>query len=302
MVGGLRWSPVWRSILFVPAISQRFVESALRQPADALQIDLEDSIGPEDKERARAAALVVARRFADAGRDVIVRVNRPWRTLMRDLETVVDSAVGAVTLPKVPNAGHVRAVSEVLMEIERERGLTVGHTRILVMIESADGLNRIDEIATADPRVVALIVGAEDLAVDMQMAVDDDTLYLPNLMAVMASRRAGIIPLGFVGSVADYEDLHAFRARIRRARRLGFEGGFCVHPRQIPIMNEEFAPQPEEVARARALCVAFDQAQAQGRSAFSFEGRMVDLPVVEQARMLVSRAEKILASSVVSQK
>jgi citrate lyase subunit beta/citryl-CoA lyase len=295
MSGALEWTPVWRSILFVPAISERFVESALRQPADALQIDLEDSIGPEDKERARAAAPTVARRFADTGRDVIVRVNRSWRALLRDLEAVVDPAVKAVTLPKVPNAGHIRAVSEVLTEVERERGLTTGHTRIVAMIEGADGLGCIDEIAAADPRIVALIIGAEDLAVDMQMAVDDDTLYLPNLMAVMASRRAGIIPLGFVGSVADYADLQAFRARIRRARRLGFEGGFCVHPHQVPIMNEEYAPQPEEVTRARALCAAFDQAKAQGRGAFSFEGRMVDLPVVEQARMLLARAEKILA-------
>lgn len=285
--------PVWRSILFVPAIAERFVDSALRQPADALQIDLEDSIGPQDKERARGAAPGVARRFADAGREVIVRVNRPWRMLVRDLEAVICPAVGAITLPKVPDAGHVRAVAEVIDELERERGMPLGHTRLVAMIEGADGLGRIDDIAAAHPRMVALIVGAEDLAVDLQMAVDDDTLYLPNLMAVMAARRAGIVPLGFVGSVADYADQETFRARIRRARRLGFEGGFCIHPRQVGIMNEEFAPRAEELARAQAMCTAFDQSQAQGRGAFSFEGRMVDLPVVEQARQLVARAARI---------
>jgi citrate lyase subunit beta/citryl-CoA lyase len=101
------------------------------------------------------------------------------------------------------------------------------------------------------------------------------------------------MPLGFVGSVADYADLDAFRARIRRARRLGFEGGFCVHPRQVAVMNEEFAPRPDEVVRARTLVAEFERQQAQGRAAFSFEGRMIDLPVVEQARQLVERAERI---------
>jgi citrate lyase subunit beta/citryl-CoA lyase len=235
----------------------------------------------------------VARRFAEAGFDVIVRLNRPWRLLVRDLEAVVGADVGAVTLPKVPDAGFVRAVAEVLDELERERGLTPGQTRLIAMIEGPDGLANIEAIAAAHPRVVAVIIGAEDLALTMQMAVDDDALYLPNLLTVMSARRAGVMPLGFVGSVADYADLDAFRARIRRARRLGFEGGFCVHPRQVAVMNEEFAPRPDEVVRARALVAEFGRQQAQGRAAFSFEGRMIDLPVVEQARQLVERAERI---------
>lgn len=285
--------PVWRSILFVPALSERFVDSALRQPADALQIDLEDSIGPDDKARARAAAPAIAQRFAHAGYDVIVRVNRPWRLLVRDLEAVVAREVCAVTLPKVPDAGFVREVAQVLAELERERGLAAGRTRLVAMIESPEGLANIDAIAAAHPRVAAIIVGAEDLALTLQCAVDDEALLAPNQQAVFAARRAGVMPLGFVGSVADYADLEAFRARIRRARRLGFDGGFCVHPRQVAVMNEEFAPAAAEVARAQALVAAFDAQQAQGRAAFAFEGRMVDRPVVEQARALLARAERI---------
>ncbi|MDZ7651473.1 MAG: hypothetical protein U5L03_02330 [Burkholderiaceae bacterium] len=109
---------------------------------------------------------------------------------------------------------------------------------------------------------------------------------------MFAARRAGVMPLGFVGSVADYTDLDAFRARIERARRLGFDGGFCVHPRQVAVMNQAFAPTPAEVARAQALVAAFEAQQAQGRAAFAFEGRMVDLPVVEQARTLLARAAR----------
>jgi citrate lyase subunit beta/citryl-CoA lyase len=285
--------PVWRSILFVPALSDRFVDSALRQPADALQIDLEDSIGPDDKQRAREAAPAVARRFAQAGFDVLVRVNRPWRLLVRDLEAVVAREVHATTLPKVPDASFVREAAQVLAELEHEREMPAGQTRVIAMIESPDGLANIDAIAAAHPRVAAIIVGAEDLALTLQCAVDDEALLAPNQRAVFAARRAGVMPLGFVGSVADYADLDAFRARIERARRLGFDGGFCVHPRQVPVMNQAFAPTPAEVARAQALVTAFEAQQAQGRAAFAFEGRMVDRPVVEQARALLARAAHI---------
>lgn len=285
--------PVWRSILFVPALSDRFVESALRQPADALQIDLEDSIGPDDKARARDAAPAIAQRFAQAGFDVLVRVNRPWRLLVRDLEAVVAREVHAITLPKVPDAAFVREVAQVLDELERERGLASGHTRLVAMIECPEGLAQIDAIAAAHPRVVALIIGAEDLALTLQCAVDETALLGPNQRAVFAARRAGVMPLGFVGSVADYADLDAFRVRIERARRLGFDGGFCVHPSQVAVMNQAFAPTPAEVARAQALVAAFEAQQAQGRAAFAFEGRMVDRPVVDQARAVLARAARI---------
>lgn len=285
--------PVWRSILFVPALSDRFVESALRQPADALQIDLEDSIGPDDKARARDAAPAIAQRFAQAGFDVLVRVNRPWRLLVRDLEAVVAREVHAITLPKVPDAAFVREVAQVIDELERDRGLASGHTRLVAMIECPEGLAQIDAIAAAHPRVVALIIGAEDLALTLQCAVDETALLGPNQRAVFAARRAGVMPLGFVGSVADYADLDAFRVRIERARRLGFDGGFCVHPSQVAVMNQAFAPTPAEVARAQALVAAFEAQQAQGRAAFAFEGRMVDRPVVDQARAVLARAARI---------
>lgn len=285
--------PVWRSILFVPAISDRFVDSALRQPADVLQIDLEDSVGPAQKEEARARVAGIADRFAQAGRDVIVRVNRPWRMLVRDLEAIVSPSVLAVSLPKVPDASFVLGVAEVLSELEFERGLAQGHTRIVAMVEDAQGLSAINEIAAAHPRMVGLIVGAEDLAVSMHMAVHEDGLTLPNLMAVMAARRAGILPLGFIGSVADYKDVDAFRARVEQARRLGFEGAFCVHPSQVAVMNQAFAPTTQEIAHARAIVSAFEAQVGSGRAAFSFEGRMVDLPVVEQCRQVLQRAAAI---------
>lgn len=287
--------PVWRSILFVPAVSDRFVESALKQAADVLQIDLEDSVGPDQKEFARARVAAIADRFALAGRQVTVRVNRPWRLLVRDLEAVVRPSVLAVALPKVPDAAFVQSVSEVLDELEHENHMTRGHTRIIAMVEDAQGLAAMNEIAAAHPRVIGLIVGAEDLAVSLQMNVDDDGLYVPNVMAVAAARRAGVLPIGFIGSVADFKDQEQFRARIRRARKLGFDGAFCVHPSQVAILNEEFAPSAAEVAHAQAVIAAYEAQMSSGKAAFSFNGRMVDLPVVDQARQIVRRHQAVQA-------
>lgn len=293
MIRSVSVAPCWRSILFVPAISDRFVESALRQPADALQIDLEDSVGPTQKEVARQRVPAIADRFAGAGYDVVVRVNRGWRLLVRDLEASVRASVRAITVPKVPDASMVRAVSEILQELEAAAGLPLGYTRMIPMIEDAEGLHNMAEIARAHPRVQAIIVGAEDLAVSLQMAVAEDSLYVPNVMAVVAARRAGVSPLGFVGSVADFGDEDEFRRKMERARRLGFEGTFCIHPKQVAIANSAFAPNAAEVQHAQELLAEFDAHLAAGRAAFAFKGRMVDLPVVEQARAVVGRHEAV---------
>lgn len=289
--------PVWRSILFVPAVSDRFVDSALKGDADALQIDLEDSIGPAQKDEARARAAAIADRFAAAGRDVTVRVNRPWRMLVRDLEATVRASVRAIAMPKVPDAAFVRELAGVLAELERERGLPVGHTRVITMVEDAEGLAHLDDIAAAHSRVVGQIVGGEDLSVSLGSTVDDDAMYVPNIDNVRAARRAGVLPIGFVGSVADYRDVDAYRARIVRARRLGFEGAFCIHPTQVAICNEAFSPDPADVATAREMVEAFEREVGAGRAAFAWKGRMVDLPVVDRARRLLARHDAIAAKA-----
>lgn len=285
--------PVWRSILFVPASSPRLIESAKRQNADALQIDLEDSVALQDKAAARQAVSSIAEGFKACGADVMVRVNRPWRILVRDLEASVCPPVCTIVLPKVPDAGHVRSVADILAELEFEKGLAQGHTRLIAMIEDPEGLHHVDAIAQSHPRMIGLIVGAEDLAMSMRMEVHEDALYAPNIMILLAARRAGILPLGFIGSVADYKDQDAFRRRIEQARALGFEGAFCIHPSQVPILNEGFSPQPDALEHAQGLMLAFEQARAEGRSAFAYKGRMVDLPIIEQARHLLARVARI---------
>jgi len=145
-------------------------------------------------------------------------------------------------------------------------------------------------IARADERMVALGAGGEDLATDLGMEPSPDALYIPKTLCVIAARAAGILPLGFVGTVAGLSDPEGYRAMLRRSRGLGFACASCVHPSQVPVINAEYGDSPEAVARARLMVAAFEDALARGIGAVTFEGRMIDEPIVERARRLLARA------------
>jgi citrate lyase subunit beta / citryl-CoA lyase len=287
--------PVWRSLLFVPVTVRRFVDGAARRGADAIILDLEDSVAASEKPRARDLVAEAAEIVSRGGADVVVRINRPWRLAVRDLEAVVGPRVQALALPKVDSADHVRAIAEILDELEAERGIERGTTRLVAMVETAAALFRIAEIARADRRLVGLNVGAEDFALSAGILPEAEALMLPKQLCVFAARAAGILPLGFLGTVAEFDDLDGFRATIRRSRRLGFVGASVIHPRQIAILNEEFRPSASEIAHARRVLAAYDEALAKGVGAVTVDGRMIDVPIVERARLLVSREEAIAA-------
>lgn len=285
--------PVWRSMLFVPVNVPRFVQGAADRGADAVILDLEDSIAPSQKDQARAALAdaipVVARR----GADVLVRLNRPWRLLVRDLEAAVIPGVGALMLTKVESPEHVQAVAEMVEELEVERSLPAGGVSFVVLVETAAGFFRMEAIARAHDRVVAISLGAEDFALSVGMLPEPEGLFYPKQHTIFAARAAGIQPLGFIGSIADYRDQDAFRAIVRRSRRLGFVGASCIHPLQVSVLNEEFAPTAEEVAQAERMVAVYDAALAAGTGAVEFEGRMIDIPVVERARRVLARMAAI---------
>jgi len=279
----------WRSLLYVPVTQRRFVEKALTVGADAIQLDLEDSIAPSEKDEARRLLPEAVDRLAAAGADVVVRINRPWRLAVRDLEAAVRPGVCALALPKVPGAEHVAACAEIVAELEAEAGLTPGSVRFIVMIETAAALFRAREIAAADPRVLGLVLGTEDFATDVGIAPDPDLLTGPNQAVVIAARAAGVLPLGLVGTLAEYRDEAAFGDIVARSRRLGYVGASAIHPRQVPLLNAGFTPTPDEFEQASRLVAAYQDAHARGVGAIQFEGRMVDEPVAQRARALVSQ-------------
>ena len=124
---------------------------------------------------------------------------------------------------------------------------------------------------------------------------EDEGLFMPKQMAAFAARAAGIMPLGFIGTVAEYHDLDGFRQTIRRSRRLGFIGASVIHPSQVPILNEEFRASPAEIDHARRVVAAYDEALAGGVGAVTVDGKMIDVPVVERARVLLEREAAIAA-------
>jgi citrate lyase subunit beta/citryl-CoA lyase len=290
-----RGLPVWRSLLYVPVNVDRFVNRAHERGADAIKLDLEDSIAPSEKNHARTLLATVVAKVARGGADVGVRINRPLGLAIRDLEAAVIPGISFIAVTKVEGPDHLRLLSEFVGELETSRGLPPGGIRFIAMVETAAAYFRMREIAAADPRVVALNLGTEDFALDCAMAPEGEGVLNPKQQIVFAARAAKILPLGFVGTVASFKDLDAFRAIVRRSKLLGFEGASGIHPDQIRILNEEYSPSGEETVLAQRIVDADRDAQARGIGAFTLDGRMIDRPVVLRAERLLARAAAIAA-------
>jgi citrate lyase subunit beta/citryl-CoA lyase len=286
----MRILPNWRSLLYVPATRESFVAKAHTRGADAIILDLEDAVAPAEKPAARAALARAVPSVRQGGAAVCVRINRPMRMAVQDIDAAVAAGADVLVLTKLMGPEHVRLLAELTAESEAAHGVTPGRTQFIGLVETADALSHMEAIARADPRMVALGAGGEDLATDLGMEPTPDALYVPKMMAVMAARAAGILPLGFIGTVAGLSDPEGYHAMLRRSKSVGFACASCVHPSQVPVINEEYGARPEEVDRARRMVAAFAEAVAKGVGAVTFEGAMIDEPVVERARRLLARA------------
>ena len=191
-------------------------------------------------------------------------------------------------MPKVTGPEHIKFIDEVISELELEKGLEPAKLTIIAYIETPEALRLVDEITNASPRVVAMILGSEDFCAATGMQPCEETLYHPNQSLVFAARQAGIMPLGFPDSIANFTDLDAFKQTIETAKRMGFRGGFAIHPAQVDIMNQVFAPSDEEYEHASGVLTAFEQALAKGQGTTSYKGKMIDEPVLKQAREVVN--------------
>jgi citrate lyase subunit beta/citryl-CoA lyase len=287
--------PAWRSLLFVPVIRDKFVAAAHTRGADGIILDLEDSVPETEKDRARTLVAAAAKVVSKSGADVLVRINRPWHQAFRDIEAAVGPGVMALMCPKVESPEHLGVIAELLDAFEAAGGLPVGHTRLVALVETADAYFRMREIAKATPRLVALSLGAEDFALSVGMEPLGETLEAPKQTMIIAARAAGIIPLGFMGTVADFKDLELFRQVVRRSRKFGFAAASCIHPSVVHVLNEEYGVSPEAVDRAKRMIAAYDEVMARGIGAVTFEGKMIDVPVVEREKALLRQAERFAA-------
>jgi citrate lyase subunit beta/citryl-CoA lyase len=285
--------PVWRSLLYVPANNQRFIDKAHTRDADGLILDLEDSVPPVERDSARASLAASVQRAASGRSDVLVRVNAGAPDLNADLDSAVIPGVSALVVPKVESPGQLLEISEKVAELEQARGIVSGALRFLVLVESSEGLLNAREVARADGRVAALSLGSEDFAAETGMEPNEDNLLIPKQLTLFAARAAGVVPLGLVGSITAYQDIENLERIALRSRALGFEGASCVHPSAVPVLNQAFTPSRFQVEKSRRIVAASEQAAAEGRGAFEMDGKMIDAPVVTRAMRLLQRAKAI---------
>jgi citrate lyase subunit beta/citryl-CoA lyase len=288
--------PVWRSALFVPANVERFVAKATERGADALIVDLEDSVPLQQKDAARALVPGVVQRFRANGRaDVLVRINQPLELAVRDIEVAAIPGVDAILVTKVEGPDHLRLLDDLVGRLEEARGLPAGGILFIGLIEAPGPLAEAHAIARSTPRLAGLSLGAEDYATAIGARPSEEVLLMPKQQIVQAARAAGILPLGTVGTLADFSDLDAYARIVRRSVDFGFVGATCIHPLQVPVLNAGFSPSAEAVAYAERVVALDREAAAEGRASFQIDGKMIDIPVVQRAQALIARARAIAA-------
>jgi len=280
----------WRSILFVPALNDRYVTKACTSNADAIQLDLEDSILPADKEGARAALPAAASRLRDAGKAISVRVNQPLELAVADIRAAVAINAAAIMLPKVEGASHVRLIDEMVGRMEHECGQEVGRLRFIVVVETPGAYAKMREIFSASPRIRGAMLGGEDFSTACECEPSEDVLLHYKQEMVVAARAAGVNPLGTVGSIAGFADLNAYEQMVRRSKSMGFHGTTCIHPTQVDVINAVYRLDLTDIAHARRIVEAAQDAAEKGVGAFRLDGHMIDAPIIKRAQMALQRA------------
>jgi citrate lyase subunit beta/citryl-CoA lyase len=295
--------PLLRSLLFAPGNVPRRVEKALTLDADAVIVDLEDSVALSDKEATRKpVADALARPRKPMG---YVRVNAPSSPYCYgDLAATIHKAVDGVLLPKVESAADLHAIDWLLAALERERDIAEGSIDLIPQVETAAGVQRVDRIIQARSlrpykgpwRVKRLAFGAADYAHELGLTVSLDEPELAEARArLVLSSRAGGLQGPIDSPWFHFKEAAAFERALERSRRGGFQGRLCVHPDQITPVNRAYRPTDDELARAERIVAAFREAEARGEAAIQVDGQMIDYPVVYRAQALldsVSEARK----------
>ena len=284
-----------RSSLILPVNVRHFVEKAYTRGADAIVLDLEDSVPPQEKASAR---MLVRDSLALAGRggaEVLVRVNNDPALLTDDIDAVVHPGLDGLAIPKAESAAQVRDIVARIDRLERARGLTPGHLRLSLAIETPRGLLAAEEIARSSDRIATMSIGVEDYCLELGVEPSADGLELlyPVAHLVSICKAVGVQSTGLVGSIAGFRDLATFEQAALRARQLGCEGAGCIHPDQVTVLNRVFTPDPAKVEDARRVVEAFEEGVRRGTASVSLDGRMVDVPVYKRAQVVLARARAV---------
>ena len=280
-----------RSALYMPGANARALDKARGLPADVLIFDLEDAVAPDAKATARAQVAAAVRQGGYGARELLVRVNglaTEWGHA--DLDVVAGLAIDGVVLPKVERAETVRDAEARLVAAG-----AAARVALWCMIETPLGALHVEAIAGSSPRLAGLVMGTSDLAKDLNAAHTRERLPLLTALglALLAARAYGLAILD--GVQLDLADDAGFAAACRQGRELGFDGKTLIHPKTIETANRSFAPAPDEVAWARRIIAAHDEAVAAGKGVVLVDGTLIENLHVDSARRLIALADRIAA-------
>ncbi len=292
-----------RSFLFIPGNRSDMLQKALGAAAGGFIPDMEDAVPWAEKTAARRTIASHLPDLAASGKVIIPRLNSLDTGLFEaDLAAVAGPLVSGVSVGKVRGAGDVRRIAAAIDVIERRRGLAAGSIGLMPWIETAPALVAAFEVCSASPRVRWVAFGAEDLSNDLGIAKDlagwtaasADTASSPALTwaraSIVAAARAAGVPAIDTPYVA-YRDSEGLASEAEMARSMGFSGKFAIHPAQVGVINATFAPTRDEIANARRVVEAAEDAEARGLGATSLDGKLIDRPTVERARSLLRAAD-----------
>jgi citrate lyase subunit beta/citryl-CoA lyase len=283
-------------MMFVPGHNERLLASSARSKADALILDLEDSVMPEsNKEIARNTIISKISKGDFKNYLVFPRINDiESGHFLKDIQalTLADGIDGFVC-PKVMRGDDICFIDRLLKAIEYEKGYEIGKFKIVPLIETASAVCNAQEICNASNRVIAIVFGCEDFVSDMEGIHDNDgnSIYVPRSLIVLAARATGVIPIDTVHiKVHDLEDLER---NVKLARTMGFEGQLILHPKEIEIVHRYYTPSKEEVLEAQEMLRLFDEAQKDGKGVVVKDGKFIGPPMVSAAKKMIFRNEAI---------
>ena len=283
-----------RSLMFVPAHNQKLLDSSLRRDADVLLLDIEDSVPVVNKQEARDNIKAFVHHEEAKGKIIFPRVNdRESGELLKDLHQLTIEGISGFMYPKSTKAEDVYFVGKLLETIEYEKNIPVGTFKIIPLIETAGAIVNIKEICTACDRVVAVAFGCEDYVTDLggKHDAEGQSIFYARNAIVNAARFADVLPIDTVHiKVHDLEDLER---NLILSKNLGFEGMLVLNPKELPLVNQYYAPSEEEVAWAEEMVQLTEEAKAEGKGVAVKDNKFIGPPMLKMAQKILTKQEII---------
>ncbi len=283
-----------RTMLFLPGNNPNLIVNGGTLGADSIIFDLEDAVSPEQKDAARILVKSALQTLKFGQCEIIVRINALdtpfWE---EDLEEMVPLTPDVIMPTKVSDGDYIRTLDEKITELERKQGLPEGKIKLIPLLETAMGIEKAFDIATASPRMEALYLGAEDLTADLRCPrtkEGTEILYARGRL-VCAARAAGIEAYDTPFTAVD--DMEGLTKDAEFAKSLGYTGKAVINPRHVDIVNRIFSPTKKEIRYAREVFEAIEEAKRQGKGAISLHGKMIDAPIVQRARRVLEAASRL---------